>query len=323
MLAVVTGGFGFIGSNLVTRLLDLGFTVKVIDDLSTGDIRFLSEPVRKSIEFHNLDLRGVDSNSLSQVIKSADIVFHLAANADVRGGFASPYRDLESNIVATLNVLEAMRIAKVPEIVFSSTGCVYGDTLVQPTPEEYAFPIQTSLYGNSKVAAEGMISTYASNGVFKASSFRFVSILGRNYHHGHVIDFVRNLLKNPARLQILGDGRQKKSYLHVDDCVSAMIEIKHDSSYEAFNLGNSDFISVLDSAQIISKKMNLNPELIVGNSPRGWVGDNPFTFLDISKARRFNWTPTIGIRESLEDTVEFLLGNQWLLLKEDYRLSIM
>jgi UDP-glucose 4-epimerase len=316
MLAVVTGGFGFIGSNLVRELLLLGYEVKVIDDFSTGDRRFLSVDEQNSIDILDIDLCKTKVSQLSSFLKDADIVFHLAANADVRGGFQSPFRDLESNVIATLNLLEAMRQASVPRLVFSSTGCVYGDTHVHPTSENYSFPIQTSLYGSSKVAAEGLVSTYAAQGIFKATCYRFVSILGQNYHHGHVID-------NPKELPILGNGQQKKSYLDVQDCITAMISIQHETFYEVYNLGNVDYISVLESASIISSTMNVSPQLKVGHSPRGWIGDNPFTFLDITKASSAGWTPKIPIVESIKRTVDFLLQNPWVVEKTDYRLSKM
>ena len=165
----------------------------------------------------------LDTRSLTEAMRGASRVVHLAANADVRFGLAHPRKDLEQNTIATFNVLEAMRANNVSEIAFSSTGSIYGEAAVVPTPEDAPFPVQTSLYGASKLACEGMIAAYAEGYGIKARIFRFVSILGQRYSHGHVFDFMKQLARDPSRLHILGDGKQRKSYLHVDDCIEAML----------------------------------------------------------------------------------------------------
>ena len=320
MITVVTGGYGFIGSNLVNELLQNQEKVIVLDNLTSGDVRFLQLKESKNLYFYKLDLANTEPSVVAGLIDGADTVYHLAANADVRNGFNSRFRDIESNILATHVILEAALHARVKNFIFASTGCVYGDTETHPTSEDSKFPIQTSLYGASKVAAEGLVSSYALNGTFKATTFRFVSVLGPNYHHGHIIDFLRQLSINPLKLEILGNGRQRKSYIHVKDCIRAMMTLRGDLSYEVFNIGHLNYISVLDSAMKIAAALDLKPEYAVGEEKRGWIGDNPFTFLDISKAQRCGWNPTISLEDSILDTVRYLKENNWLLKKSDYRL---
>jgi UDP-glucose 4-epimerase len=173
------------------------------------------------------------------------------------------------------------------------------------------------LYGASKVAAEGILSSYAAQGAFNVTVFRFVSVLGQNYHHGHVVDFVRKLRANPRELAVLGNGTQRKSYIHVEDCVQALIELRNPNSpFEVFNIGHDYYIPVRESANLVVKSMGLSPKIVFGTEDRGWIGDNPFTFLDITKAKSFGWAPTISIEESVAQTVQYLLENDWVLLRD-------
>src|SRR3954469_3234454 len=218
----VTGGAGFIGSNLIDRLLADGHAVTAYDNLSTGQLPFL-DPARRHPSFRLVEGDVLDEPRLADAVKSGgvagghDFVFHLAANADVRFGTHHPRKDLEQNTIATYNVLEAMRAGGVRRIAFSSTGSIYGEARVIPTPEDAPFPVQTSLYGASKLAGEGLIQAYCEGFGFEGFIFRFVSILGDRYTHGHVFDFCKRLLADPTRLTVLGNGRQRKSYLHVGD----------------------------------------------------------------------------------------------------------
>jgi UDP-glucose 4-epimerase len=207
----------------------------------------------------------------------------------------------------------------VPDVVFSLTGAAYGDAQQHPTPEDAKFPIQTSLYGMSKAAAEGILSAFASNGMFRATAFRFVSVLGTRYMHGHVIDFVRQLVEHPSHLIVLGNGTQRKSYMHVDDCVRALMDVCASDAFDVFNLGVDDYCTVRDSVGWIVGRMGLTPEIHYGTEDRGWVGDNPFTWLDVSKAREHGWVADWGIRASVEATVDWLLDNQWALTVADRR----
>ncbi len=247
-------------------------------------------------------------------MRGSEIVFHLAANADVRFGLEHPRKDLEQNAIATWNVLEAMRENGVRRIAFSSTGSIYGETQVFPTPEDAPFPIQTSLYGASKLAAEGLISAYAEGFGIQAFIFRFVSILGERYTHGHVFDFYHQLKSHPERLDVLGNGRQKKSYLYVQDCVSAILTAmeKADDRVNIFNLGTEEYCEVKDSIGWICEFLGVQPEIRYAGGDRGWVGDSPFIFLDCSRIRQFGWAPRLTIRQGMFETLGFLQQNEWV-----------
>jgi UDP-glucose 4-epimerase len=310
----VTGGAGFIGSNLVDRLLQIGHTVVAYDNLSTGQERFLEQalasPCFTLARGDTLDLDG-----LTQAMRGAELVFHLAANADVRFGIQHPRKDLEQNTLATFNVLEAMRANGVRRIVFSSTGSIYGEPDVFPTPETAPFPIQTSLYGASKLAGEGLIQAYCEGFGFQGYIFRFVSILGERYTHGHVFDFYQRLRATPDELQVLGDGRQRKSYLYVQDCLDAILFAieKAQDKINIFNLGTDEYCQVNDSIGWITEHLGVKPRLTYTGGERGWVGDSPFIFLDCSKIRALGWTPKLSIREGILRTLEYLQANPWVM----------
>jgi UDP-glucose 4-epimerase len=310
MNIIVTGGAGFIGSNLVAALVERGDHVTAVDNFSTGRPAFLERSQDSGrLTVTQLDLLD-DAAQLPSVFAGADAVVHLAANADVRFGLEHPRRDLDQNVVVTHNVLEAVRTAGVPELVFSSTGSVYGEAETIPTPEDAPFPRQTSLYGASKAAAEGFIAAYAEGFGLNATVYRFVSILGERYTHGHVIDFVAQLTEHPDRLHILGDGLQRKSYLEVGDCVGAIMgRLGRASGFDIFNLGVDDYCTVNDSVGWISKRLGVEPERTYGGGDRGWVGDNPFIFLDTAKIRATGWEPRWSIREAVEHTVDYLVAN--------------
>jgi UDP-glucose 4-epimerase len=320
--AFVTGAAGFIGSNLVDRLLADGVRVTGWDNLSTGQPRFLqgatAHPQFRLLRGDNLDL-----TALTAAMKGADFVFHLAANADIRDGWKHPAKDLQQNTVATFNVLEAMRANSVRRIAFSSTGSVYGEALVTPetpTPEDDSFPIQTSLYGASKTAGEGLISAYAEGAqIDEAYVFRFVSILGERYTHGHVFDFYQQLIAHPDHLRVLGNGTQRKSYLYVQDCIDAMLhvtraatarEAKHRT--QIYNLGTPEFVQVNDSIRFICAALGLKPRLDYTGGDRGWVGDNPFIFLDTKKIQATGWRPKLTIEQGIIRTLRWLEANRWV-----------
>lgn len=313
MRAFVTGAAGFIGSNLVERLLQRGHVVVGYDNLGTGRPRFIAEALKNSnFEFIEADI--LDARRLSQGVVGANIVFHLSANADVRFGTEHPRKDLEQNTIGTFNVLEAMRENGVDTIVFSSTGSVYGETAVIPTPENAPFPIQTSLYGASKLACEGLIAAYAEGYGVRGYIFRFVSILGKHYTHGHVFDFVQKLAENPSTLHILGNGLQRKSYLHVDDCVEAMLFAieRAEEKINIFNLGTDEYCEVRQSAGWIAARLGMSPQFTYAGGERGWIGDVPFIFLDTRRIRALGWRPRLSIRKSVEVTVDWLKANAWV-----------
>jgi UDP-glucose 4-epimerase len=285
-----------------------------IDDFSTGQRRFLEGALgHPRFRLWEADLLDVDT--LGRALAGGDLVLHLAGNADVRFGTEHPRKDLEQNTVATLNVLEAMRANGVSRIAFSSTGSVYGEATVIPTPEDAPFPIQTSLYAASKLAAEGLIEAYCEGFGFQAWIFRFVSILGERYTHGHVFDFYRQLREHPGRLRVLGNGKQRKSYLEVGDCVDAILLATREACarVNVFNLGAGGFCEVDDSIGWICGALGLDPELEYAGGERGWAGDNPFIFLDTARIRALGWAPRTSIREAVLKTVEYLRENEWVL----------
>jgi UDP-glucose 4-epimerase len=310
----VTGAAGFIGSTLVDRLLADGHEVVGYDNFSTGQRRFL-KGASADPRFTLVEADLLDTAQLADVMEDADIVFHLAANADVRFGTEHPFRDLEQNTIVTYNVLEAMRAKGVRRIAFSSTGSVYGEAKVFPTPEDAPFPIQTSLYGASKVAGESLISAYCEGFGFQGFIFRFVSILGERYTHGHVFDFYKKLLADPTRLPVLGDGRQRKSYLYVQDCIDAIFTAVENAPdrVNVFNLGQDHYCEVNDSIGWISAKLGVSPELDYSGGNRGWIGDSPFIFLDCTRMRGLGWTPKLSIKDGIERTLAYLIDNKWVL----------
>jgi UDP-glucose 4-epimerase len=314
MKAFVTGAAGFIGSNLVDRLLAAGHGVTGFDNFSTGCAEFL-EDARGCAGFRLIEDDLLEPDRLSRAMAGTDFVFHLAANADVRHGPEHPRFDLEQNTIATANVLEAMRANGIRRIAFSSTGSIYGEPEVFPTPETAPFPVQTSLYGASKVAAEAMISAYASAYGFQAWIFRFVSMLGERYTHGHVFDFCKQLREHPERLDVLGNGHQRKSYLYVQDCIRAILMAieRAAGAVNILNLGTDEYCEVNDSIRWISERMGVTPELRYTGTERGWVGDNPFIFLDCSRMRALGWKPDLTIREGILRTVDFLERNPWVM----------
>jgi UDP-glucose 4-epimerase len=311
--AFVTGAAGFIGSNLVDRLVADGHTVTGFDNFSTGQAPFIESALQSGrFRLERGDL--LDLPALTRAMEGSEFVFHLAANADVRFGLEHPRKDLDQNVIGTSNVLEAMRATGARSIAFSSTGSIYGEPSVFPTPENAPFPVQTSLYGASKLAAEGLIAAYAEGFGIAAYIFRFVSILGERYTHGHVFDFYKQLQAHPERLDVLGNGRQRKSYLYVQDCISAIltaIERAHER-VNILNLGVDEYCEVKDSIGWICEHLGIQPEIRYAGGERGWVGDSPFIFLDCARVRSLGWAPRLTIREGVLRTVDFLRKNEWV-----------
>jgi UDP-glucose 4-epimerase len=313
MRYVVTGCAGFIGSNLTDRLLAEGNEVVGIDNFSTGKHRFLQNALNNpKFQLHTFDLLNIDL--IANIFSKVDVVFHLAANADVRFGINFPKKDLEQNTLVTFNVLEAMRLNGVKKIVFSSTGSVYGESSLIPTPEDGPFPIQTSLYGASKVAGEGLIAAYSEGFGFQSWIFRFVSILGERYTHGHVFDFYLKLKEDPQALNVLGNGKQKKSYLYVQDCIDAIFLALESANNKVniFNLGVEDYCEINDSVKWICDTLDVSPALTYSGGDRGWIGDNPFIFLDTKKIRSLGWKPKLTIQDGVIKTLEWLRENEWV-----------
>jgi UDP-glucose 4-epimerase len=319
MKQLVTGTAGFIGSSLTDRLLERGHRVTGIDNFSTGQRRFLDGAIAHP-NFRLVEGDLLDPALLAPHLEGVDAVYHLAANADIRGALESPRRDLEQNTLATFNVLEAMRAAGAGRIVFASSAAALGEPSVFPTPEACPTPVQTSLYGASKMACEGLISAYCEGYGLEGYAFRFVSLLGPRYSHGHVFDFVRQLIADPTRLRVLGDGTPKKSYLHIADCLDALLHIcetrrtalaaRH--RFEVYHLGCPAYCQVRDSVRWICDELSLTPTVEFGRGERGWIGDNPYVFLDVGKALATGWAPRHDIEPAVRETARWLDANRWI-----------
>lgn len=314
MKAFITGGAGFIGSNLADRLLAEGHEVVVFDNFSTGQQAFVAHNLAKP-EYLLVEGDVLEKAHLTKAMRDCDFVFHFQANADVRGGINNTGIDLEQNIIGTHNVLEAMKINSISSIAFASSATVYGEPDIIPTPENIA-PVQTSLYGASKYAAEGLIQAYCEYFEMKSWIFRFVSFMGPRYTHGVIFDFMKKLKNNPDSLPILGDGSQKKSYLHVADGIEAILTAikESDDKCNIFNLGNSEWISVTELADLVCETLSLTDvSYNYSGGIRGWKGDTPFVHLDIGKITSTGWKPEYSVRETIRDTVHYLRLNEDVL----------
>lgn len=304
----VSGGAGFIGSNLVDRLTELGNQVTVYDNFSTGKINNLEKATLTGrVNIVQGDLLDLDKLEFA-LPENTDIVFHMAANADVRFGTEDCFRDFNQNVKATLNLLDCMKSKKIRKIVFASTGSVYGEANIVPTPENYEIPQQTSLYAASKFSAEAFIHAFCEAFDMQCWVYRFVSVLGPRYSHGHVYDFIEQLKRDPARLTILGDGNQTKSYMHVNDCVDGILLglAKSNLPVNTLNLGLDDVCTVSESVSRICKFLNLSPKLIYMGGSKGWVGDNPLIHLDVTRIKKMGWKPKFDLMSSIDDTCLFL-----------------
>jgi len=311
---LVTGGAGFTGSHLVDALMTYGSHVKVFDNLSSGSI----ENIRQWMDNRNFRFVRGDLLNLSKVlqnVKNADVVFHLAANPEVRTGLVSPEIHFQNNVVATYNLLEAIRKnADIKLFVFTSSSTVYGEPSKLPTPEDYSPLMPISMYGASKLACEALIASYSNTYGIKALIFRLANIVGPRNKHGVIHDFIVKLRKNQKELEILGDGSQTKSYLYISDCIDAIILAvkKTRKSIEIFNVGSEDQINVKRIAEIIVDVMglqNVKFKFTGGvNGGRGWKGDVKIMLLDISKLKSLGWKPEHNSEESVRKAAESLVN---------------
>ena len=309
MKCVVTGGAGFIGSHLVDALLATGNEVTVVDNLSSGRREFLaSHEGDRRFRLVEADLSG--DGFVCADFKGADMVYHLAANPDVRTGATDTLTPLSQNVIATYNVLESMRLHNVGRIAFTSTSTVYGEALVVPTPEDYGPLLPISLYGASKLSCEALISSYCHTFGMQSWIYRFANIVGSRGTHGVIFDFIRKLRDNPAKLTILGDGRQSKSYLHISDCVDAMLFVVANARgpVNVFNIGSEDRFDVTGIARAIATEMGLKGvEFAYTGGDRGWKGDVPYMGLSIERLKELGWKPAHGSVESVRLCVKELL----------------
>ncbi len=308
---LITGGAGFIGSNMVEKLIETN-NITVIDNLNNhvGDKFIKKFNANKNFNFINDDILKTDLEK----IKNIDIVIHFSANSDVRYGSDDPMKDFDNNVVVTQKILEYMRKMEVNEILFASSSTVYGEAKIMPTPENYGPYMPISSYGASKMANEGFITAYSHYYGIKGSIFRFANIVGKNSTHGVIYDFINKLNKNKNELEILGDGTQEKSYMHVIDCVNSMIFIheKLDKT-DIINLGNEETTSVKKIADYVVNGLglkNVEYKFTGGINGRGWVGDVKKTFLDIQKLKNLGWkskyTSDEAVKTAVEETIDQL-----------------
>ena len=302
---LVTGGAGFIGSHLVGALMSKGAVVTVLDNLRAGFMDNMAQWINNS-RFSFVKGDCLNQRDIGEAIEGCELIFHLAANPEVRVGEVDTRVDFEQNIIATYNVLEEMRKSKTSKImVFASTSTVYGDAKILPTPEEYGLLEPISLYGASKLACEALVSGYCHMFGMRGVVYRFANIVGSRSRHGVVWDFIQKLLRNPKELEILGDGTQMKSYLLVGDCVDAFLfGLEHASErVEIYNIGSEDQITVTEIAEVIVEEMGFRDVKFhyTGGveGGRGWIGDVKTMLLDISKLKNLGWKPKYNSAESV------------------------
>jgi UDP-glucose 4-epimerase len=306
---LVTGGAGFIGSHVIDRLMENGNEVVVFDNLSSGNIGFIRHHLDKpNFTFVKGDLLNQDE--IEAACDGIDIVYHVAANPDVRLGAVDTHVHLEQNIMATYNLLESMRKKNVPNIAFTSTSTVYGEASIIPTPEDYGPLIPISLYGASKLACEALITSYTHTFDMRSWIFRFANIIGDRGTHGIIVDFIGKLKDDPKHLEILGDGRQSKSYLHVTDCVDAILfAVSHSNdAVNIFNIGSEDTITSTRIGEIVVGEMGLeNVRFSYTGGYRGWKGDVPKMLLLIEKMTLLGWKPSYTSEKSVIETASTLV----------------
>lgn len=310
MKALVTGGAGFIGSHLVDLLLAHGHSVVAMDSLVEGRMENLSHLKRnKRFKFVKADLRN--QRATGKVVAGNDAIFHMAAQANIRKSLSDHRADLENNLLGTVNILEAMKVHKVKELIFASTSAVYGEATIRPTPESYA-PLQTSLYGASKLSCEAFAEAFTEFTDMKFWAFRFSNVVGERLRRGVIWDFVHKLLKNPRELEVLGDGGQIREYIDIRDCLSGIMAgyTKLDKRTNIFNLAVEDNKTVDEVADIVTEVMGLKKvtRKYTGGK-RGWIGDNPILHLDITKLKGCGWSPRATADEAIEGATKWSVHN--------------
>jgi len=309
MRALVTGGAGFIGSHLVDRLVSRGDKVVVVDNLSSGVLEFIQGHIDSgAVVFHNVDLK--DLESIKPIFNDIEMVYHLAANPDIRLGTRITDTDLKEGTIATYNVLESMRLANVEKIAFASSSVVYGENAPMPTPENHGPCLPISLYGASKQAGEGLIGSWVGTFNLQAWIFRFANIIGERGTHGVIFDFIHKLKADPSRLEVLGNGLQEKSYMEVGDCVDGILHVIDNTSdrINLYNLGSNDTCSVRNIAAIVVKETGCDGASIeYTGGDRGWAGDIPKAMLSINRLKDLGFKVNYDSEEAVAYTTRVLI----------------
>jgi UDP-glucose 4-epimerase len=309
MKAIVTGGAGFIGSHVVDRLVSDGYSVTVIDNMTCGTLENLKQHKdNPKVKVYNTDIR--DAEALNKIFAGHDAVFHLAAQANIRKSAVDHKSDLDNNLVGTINILEAMITNKINDLIFASSSAIYGEATLRPTPEDY-MPIQTSLYGASKLACEAYAEVFTQFSPINFWAYRFSNIIGERCRRGVIWDFVQKLQKNPKELEILGDGKQSKEYLSVQDTVEGIMTgyQKAHARVNLFNLAIEENSIVDEIADIVIKEMKLkNVKRKYSGGQRGWIGDNPLVHLSINRIKSLGWTPKISSKDAITTTARWTIN---------------
>ena len=306
---LVTGGAGFVGSHIVDRLMETGCEIVVFDNFNSGHLDSIDQHFDKN-GFSLIEGDLLNTREIEMACDNIDFVYHTAANPDVRLDAMDTKVYFDQNITATYNLLEAMRKNNISNIAFISTSTIYGEAKTIPTPEEYGPLVPISLYGASKLACEALITSYSHTFDMRTWIFRFANIVGNRSTHGIIVDFIEKLKDNPEQLEILGDGLQSKSYLHVSECVDAIMFImEHSSDYvNIFNVGSEDTIDAIQIAKIVVDEMgHTNVGFNLKGGKRGWKGDVPQMQLSIEKLKNLGWVPSLTSEDSVRKTAHSVI----------------
>ncbi len=321
--ALVTGGAGFIGSHLIDKLCEGGFDVVALDNLSSGRIenlrRWMNSPYFTFVKADLLDI----NEAILNVIRGCDIIFHLAANPEVRVGLTSPRVHYELNVATTFNLLECIRrVEGLRMMIFTSSSTVYGEPSIIPTPEDAPLkPI--SIYGASKMASEALIMSYAYTYGFNAIIYRLANVVGPRSRHGVLYDFIKKLLEDSEKLEILGNGMQRKSYVYIDDCIEAMLFCmnKSQEGVNVYNIGSEDQVSVREIADIVCEEMKIEnvKYFFTGgvNGGRGWVGDVKNMLLSIERIKKLGWSPRLNSKQAVREAIKAIL-----MESEEFKIDV-
>ncbi len=306
----ITGGAGFIGSNMVERLIkEPGNEITVFDNFSSGLMSYIEQHIRKK-EFTLIEGDLLDLDFLKESIKGHDFVFHFAANADIAKSMIETDLDLKLTVLTTYNLVEAMRTNDVKNIAFSSGSGVYGDVGLTETPEDFGPLLPISMYGASKLGAEGIIAAFCHMFDITAYIYRFANVVGKKQTHGVGYDFIRKLSKNPEKLDILGDGSQSKSYIYIDDVLDAMLFVIKNSTARTslYNIATGDYITVKEIGEIVIDEMKLeNVKFVYSGGDRGWKGDVPVVRFDLTKIHNLGWKSKYNSKEAIRTSIRNLL----------------
>lgn len=309
----ITGGAGFIGSTMANELFkDPTNEVTIFDNFCSGQMAFINHHASdKRFKLIKGDLTNLPA--VMEAIKGSDFVFHFAANPDIARAFNEPDLDLKLGVIATFNVVEAMRVNEIKKIAYSSGSGIYGDVGLTETPENFGPLLPSSMYGASKLGAEGIISAFCHMYDMQSWIYRFANIVGKNQTHGVAYDFIRKLKENPKKLLILGDGKQSKSYIHISDVINAINFVidKSNNVVNVYNIATDDYITVNEIAKIVINEMGLkNVELKYTGGKKGWKGDVPVVRFDLNKIHKLGWKSKYSSKEAIQTSVNELLGEE-------------